>query len=51
LDDEDEGGGSGSLGRPQPSLNLHAAEHGVMVESLPTPSTPAPTALAPPARR
>ncbi|KAL4859343.1 hypothetical protein ACK3TF_000461 [Chlorella vulgaris] len=51
LDDEEEGGGSGSLSRPQPSLNLHAAEHGVMVESLPTPSTPAPTALAPPARR
>ena len=56
LDEEEEGGGGGGgsggggLARPQPSINVHAAEQGVVVEALPTPQTPAPIALSPPPR-
>ncbi|PSC76093.1 hypothetical protein C2E20_0258 [Micractinium conductrix] len=39
------GGGAAGSGR-QPTLNVDAAQHGVLVEALPTPVTPAP--LAPP---
>jgi hypothetical protein len=57
LDGDDEemgghhhGGNGSSLGQPQPSLNVHAAQQGVLVEPLPTPQMPAPAALAPPPR-
>ena len=45
-EDEEHGGGGrhgSGMGR-QPTLNVHAAQQGVLVEQLPTPSTPAPMA-------